>query len=428
MAISPALAAALAASTIAAAIAPAAASAQAVARVRSGTLPSGARWAAEMPAHWNGTLLLWSRGYSPAAGGAEAAPAQYRQVLLDAGYALVGSDYGAGGWALADAVPAQKQAIESFAAAFGKPRRVIGWGNSMGGLVTTALAEERRPAIDGAAPFCASIGGALGMMNMALDGAYAFRTLVAPDAGIGVVGIDDDQLNGKRVSEALAAAMKTPAGRARVALASVLAGLPGWTRRDKAEPAARDSEAQVEEMADAFVRGVFLPRVDQEKRAGGVFSWNDGIDYRAQLALSGRRALIEPLYRRAGISLDDDLARLHAGPRIKADRAAVDYMRRHYTPNGRPRVPLVTVQMVGDGLTSPSLQRGYVEASRGRDVKSLWLRSAGHCGFRPETVVATINYLDARLARGKWPAAPAAFVPYTPPPMLRPCVRGGRCR
>ncbi|WP_157073783.1 alpha/beta hydrolase [Sphingomonas soli] len=394
------------------------------ARTLSGTLPSGAKWVAEIPANWNGTLLLWSRGYSPNAGSPEAAGGGMNQQLLAAGYAIAGSDYGAGGWALAEAVPAQRATIAAFAAAHSKPKRVIAWGYSMGGLVSTALAEQQKPAIQGALAMCASIGGAVGMMNMALDGAYAFRTLVAPDAGIRLVDVDDDRANAKRVSDALAAAMKTPEGRARIALAGVLGGIPGWTSRDKPEPDASDYEGQAEEIGRSFAMGIFLPRTDQERRTGGAFSWNTGVDYRKQLALSGRRDMVAALYRKAGVDLDADLARLNGGERIMAKPEAVKYMVRNYTPNAQPRVPLLAVQMIGDGLTSPSLQRGYAEAAMGRDVKSVYVRGAGHCTFTPEAVMASIRFLDDRLARGKWGAAPADFVPHTPPPMLRPFVRG----
>jgi pimeloyl-ACP methyl ester carboxylesterase len=391
------------------------------------TLPGGARWSAEVPANWNGTLLLYSRGYSPSAGNPDPAPKQHRQALLDAGYAIAGSDYGSGGWALEQAVPAQRATIAAFAAKHGKPNRVIAWGSSMGGLVSTALAEAKGSGIDGAAPMCASIGGSLGMMNMALDGAYAFRTLIAPDSGIRVTGIDDDRVNGKRVADALAEASKTPQGRARIALAGVLAGIPNWTSRDKPRPAATDYAAQAAEIAKSFVMGVYLPRTDQEARAGGNFSWNTGIDYRAQLAKSGRRAMVEALYRQAGLKLDADLATLNAGQRIAADPKAVAYMRAHYTPNARPLVPLVAVQTIGDGLTAPAMQRGYAQAARG-DVKSLYVNAAGHCTFDTATVLATIRYLDTRIATGKWPQTPAAFVPHQPAPMLRPCWRGGKCR
>ena len=400
---------------------------QAAAPPGGGILTSGARWSANVPDNWNGTLLLWSRGYSQRAGDPESAPVAVRAQLLAAGYAVAGSDYGAGGWSLAEAVPAQRATIAAFATRYGKPRRVIAWGYSMGGLVTTALSEQRPAAVDGGLAMCASIGGAIGMMNMALDGATAFRTLVAPDAGIRVVAVDDDRANGKRVADAVAAVAATPAGRARIALAGVLAGLPGWTSRDGAEPAPGDHRAQADEIARSFVMGVFLPRVDQEKRAGGVFSWTTGVDYRAQLALSGRRAMVAALYRDAGLDLDADLARLNAAPRVTAAPAAVDYMTRHYTPSARPTVPLLAVQTIGDGLTSPSLQRGYAQAAHG-DVRSLWVRQAGHCTFTPDTVLASIRLIDARVARGTWPVTPTSFVTHTPPPMLRPCVRGGRCR
>lgn len=390
------------------------------------TLPSGAKWAAEVPANWNGTLLLWSRGYSPNVGSPDAAPKPHRQALLDAGYAIAGSDYGAGGWALADAVPAQRATIAAFAAKYGKPKRVIAWGYSMGGLVSTALAEQRGAGIDGALAMCSSIGGAVGMMNMALDGAYAFRTLVAPNAGIRLTEIDDDRINGKRAGDALALAVKTPQGRARVALAGVLAGIPGWTSRDKPQPAAGDFAAQADEIAKSFVVGVYLPRTDQEARAGGTFSWNTGIDYRAQLVKSGRRAFVEAMYRDAGLKLDDDLAKLNAGKRLKADPQAVAYMMANYTPNARPLVPLLAVQTIGDGMTPPALQRGYAEAARG-EVRSLYVQGAGHCAFTTAQVMASISYLDQRLGARKWEPVPAIFTPHRPAPMLRPCARGGKC-
>lgn len=396
------------------------------ARSVTGSLPGGARWAAQVPAQWNGTLLLWSRGYSPKAGEPELAPPPVRAALLAQGFAIAASNYGADGWALAEAVPAQRATVRAFAAQVGPVRRVLGFGYSMGGLVTTALAEEPVPVLDGAVALCPSIGGALGMMNMALDGAFAFRTLVAADAGIRLVDTQDDRANGARVAAALANARQTPQGRARIALAATFAGLPGWTRPDRAEPAATDIAAQADEMAASFLMGVFLPRADQETRAGGVFSWNTAIDYRTQLRRSGRMAMMTKLYRQAGIDLASDLDRLAAAPRVTADRRAVAYMRDHYTPTMRPTVPIVSVQAIGDGLTSPSLQRDYV-ARAGNRAAGLWVRQAGHCTFTPTQVVTAIRFLAQRVDSGRWPARPAGFVAHTPPPMLRPCRRDGPC-
>jgi hypothetical protein len=140
--------------------------------------------------------------------------------------------------------------------------------------------------------------------------------------------------------------------------------------------------------------------------------------------------MVSALYRKAGLDLDADLARLNSGPRIAADAGAVRYMTAHYTPNARPTAPLLAVQMIGDGLTSPSLQRSYTDAAtaNGGSVQALWVANAGHCTFDTPTVMASLTLLGERLDRGRWPKAPAPFVSYTPPPMLRPCVRGGACR
>lgn len=400
-------------------------------RSETGELADGASWRATVPPNWNGTLLLWSHGYARTRPAAEDAPAASRDALLAAGYAIAGSSYAEGGWALATAVPDQEATIAAFAQRFSKPKRTIAWGYSMGALVTVALAERPSRLLDGALPMCGSIGGAVGMMNMALDGAYAFRTLLAPDSAIRLTGVDDDLDNAKRVAAVLAAAQATPAGRARIALAAVLAGLPGWTTHDGPRPGDDDAAAQEAEMAKTFAMGVFLPRVDQEQRAHGVFSSNTGIDYRAQLQLSERRAFVATLYAAAGLDLDLDLDALNAGQRVTADPAATRYMLDNYTPNAKPVVPTLAVQNIGDGLTSPSLQRAYLDAAAHRAPRmasGLWVAAAGHCTFTTPTVLASLHQLEARLDTGKWPAPPAGFVAYVPPPMLRPCIRDGACR
>ena len=108
----------------------------------SEVLSGSTLWSARVPANWNGTLLVHSRGWSPSAGQPGLAPGQVTAALLAAGYALAASNYGAGGWALAEAVPAQEATIAAFTRRYGTPKRVIGFGYSMGGLVTTALAER----------------------------------------------------------------------------------------------------------------------------------------------------------------------------------------------------------------------------------------------------------------------------------------------
>lgn len=385
-------------------------------------------WSARMPTDWNGTLLLHSRGWSPVAGQPAVGPVQVVETLLTEGYALAASNYGAGGWALAEALPAQESVIDAFTQRYGEPARIIAYGYSMGGLVTTALVERPSPKVDGGIALCSSMGGALGMMNMGLDGAFVFRELVAPDAGIEVVGIADDNANGALVRAAVEKARATPLGRARIALAGVLAGIPSWTQAGTSNPLEGNADAQLEQIIESFPTGVFLPRSEQEQRAGGNFSWNENINYAELLDQSGRRDLVDALYVKAGASLEADLAQLAAAPRVSANDQSVNYMRQNYTPFAQPHVPLMAVQAFGDGITSPSLQRSYAEHAPREMMDSQYLEMAGHCNFNATETLAALRHLEARLDTGEWPQPTPPFEAHEPAPMLRPCFQGQPCR
>jgi hypothetical protein len=283
------------------------------------------------------------------------------------------------------------------------------------------------------------------MLNTALDGAYAFRTLLAPNSDISVVGVDDDRANGARVNDVLRQAMQTPEGRARVALAATLAQIPPWTMPDTPRPADHDLRAQLDQMAQSFVMGAFLPRVDQEQRAGGIFSWNRGVDYAAQLRASGRRDFVEALYREAGLDLSADLTALNASPRIEADANAVAYMRANYVPNGQLHAPTLIVHEIGDGLTIPNVARAFADAAGRRNpgmTRQAFVDAAGHCRFNLAENVAALRTLEARLTTGRWSASPAQmraraedldapaprFVSHRPARLLRACgARPGSC-
>jgi hypothetical protein len=173
--------------------------------------------------------------------------------------------------------------------------------------------------------------------------------------------------------------------------------------------------------------GVFLPRAEQEQRAGGNFSWNTGVDYGAQLASSGREDFVRYLYSRAGLDLSADLASLNATPRVSASAPAVAYMAANYAPDGRPRVPLLAVQALGDTVTSPSLQEGYAAVARPQMMQSLYVAQAGHCAFTGEQLLDALARLGRRLDSGSWPAPSALYARERPAPLLRPCFRQKAC-
>src|SRR5215207_8432963 len=114
----------------------------------TGTLADGTAWRAVVPDAWNGTLLLYGHGYQPSFAGPRA-PATVapdpatEQLLLEQGYALVGSTYEATGWAVPTAPGDQLESLGAAIEQIGEqPDRVLAYGTSMGGLVTGILAES----------------------------------------------------------------------------------------------------------------------------------------------------------------------------------------------------------------------------------------------------------------------------------------------
>src|SRR5579862_4031618 len=73
----------------------------------SGTFPDGATYLIEVPAPWNGTLLLYSHGYvvpgSPNPAQDVGDPGTHAFLLAN-GFALAGSSYAHTGWAIQEAL------------------------------------------------------------------------------------------------------------------------------------------------------------------------------------------------------------------------------------------------------------------------------------------------------------------------------------
>lgn len=389
-----------------------------------GRLASGADYLIEVPANWNGSLLLFSHGYSRGPTNVPKLVARDETAqLLARGYALAASSYAVPGWAVEEAVPDQLATLDAFNAAVGKPRRTYAWGSSMGGLVTAALMERAPERFDGALMLCASAGGTLGMMNAAFDGAWALRALAAPNGALSPLltsGGEAMKADLAGWQALLDAEQATPLGRARIALAATLAQVPVVDAGGVAlaEPAARQKA-----LYQGFIPATLLPRDDQTRRAGGNFSWNTDVDYARLLKLSGQADFVRALYREAGRDLDADLALLAAAPRVAADAPARDYMARHYVPHGRVKAPVLLMQTVADPVTLVEMTADYGQRVRrvsGADMaREVYIGRVGHCNFNSAETVAALLALDQRRESGAWSLNIPASVPFTPAPFLR---------
>jgi pimeloyl-ACP methyl ester carboxylesterase len=283
----------------------------------------------------------------------------------------------------------------------GRPRQVITWGNSGGGVLATLLAERHPDRIDGAIPLCGPLGGIGTQFNLTLDFAFAVRTLLAPAATWSLCASPTPEATAARVDEIVQGAVGTPQGRARLALANALANVVPWARALYPRP--DDVTGQVAEQAlyDTIVYTDFWTtlRQDLERRAGGNPSWNTGVDYGRQLDHSSQSRLVRRAYDEAGL----DLERLAAAPRIGADDGAVGWLAQ-FTPTGRIRVPVLALHATGDGAAVPEHERRYAQQVRHAGdqdlLRQLFTERGGHCAFTPSELIVTIQALRARLQTG----------------------------
>jgi hypothetical protein len=424
----------------------------------TGALADGATYQIEVPAAWNGTLLLYSHGYvtpgSPNPAQDAGDPVTHDWALAN-GFALAGSSYATTGYAIAQALPDQIATLDLFDKTVGKPRTTIAWGHSLGGITTAGLVQNYPGRFDGALPMCGVLAGSVATWNQALDGAFAFQTLVDP--AVSVVHVTDPQGNLKAAETGLATAQQTPQGRARLALSAALGDTPGWFDPFSPEPAATDYAAQEANQytwsSQVDFPFAFALRAELEARSGGNPSWNTGVDYTDQLRKSTSNAEVRALYAAAGLDLKADLAKLNSTARVSADPAAVSYLTANITFNGDLDIPVLSMHTTGDGLVTVQNEQAYQDVvADGHDsslLRQVYVHRAGHCSFTPAETVTALEALLSRLATGHWDgrqdpalmnseaaamgpglnifavgstvaATAPAFIPYDPAKYLRP--------
>jgi Prolyl oligopeptidase family len=393
-------------------------------KTTKGKLADGATYLMQCPAgKWNGTLLLYSHGYvvpgasNPAEDVSDPLTSEW---LLDHGFAMAGSSYATTGWAVARALPDQVATLKAFDKRYGRPRRTVAWGDSLGGLITEGLVQDYPKLFTAALPMCAVGSGGVATWNVALDAEVAFQALLAPNAGLQLVNITNPAANLQAAETALTAAQRTVAGRARIALGAALGDTPGWYTPLSRQPASTNYSSQ-EYNQYLWFKEVDFPfvfdfRANLEADAGGNPSWTTGLNFTKQLHQSANYKEVVALYKKAGLNLSADLGTVSKAPRISADPKAVAYLAKNISFDGKISVPVLTVHTTGDGLVVPENEAAYARvvrfAGKGRLLRQIFVARAGHCAFTPADTIAALKVLLKRVSTRKWDSAalrPAAL-------------------
>jgi pimeloyl-ACP methyl ester carboxylesterase len=336
--------------------------------VDTGTI-AGAPYRIEIPAGWNGGLVMYAHGYEIAGTPFEPlAPrhARFREAFTSRGFAFAQSWYRAYGWAVQEGIDDTEALRRHFIGRYGAPDSTFVTGHSMGGLITVATIEGRPEAYDGALPLCGVLSPALEWMRTMFDLLVSFDYLYPGVLTTSPRGLVD-----------LPAAPAPP--------------------RDTIVAAVRADPERVETLANRYalhprsIPGLvwFFTAIYREmvERAGGNPFDNRGTVYRG---------------------LGNDTTSARGVRRYAADPAAVEYLRTRYTPTGRVSDPVFAVHTTYDATVPPEQMDRYRTlaqlAGNADRFAAAYVIADGHCNFTPAQVGAAFDALRAWAATGQRPA------------------------
>ena len=388
----------------------------------TGTLPDTTPWAVVKPVpNWNSTIILDLDGNSVRGPAPLSATVQW---LLDHGYAYGGTTRSPVAYNFPQAVENLVTVRTLFSEEYGVPSRTIAWGGSRGGFVGRLCMELRPDVFDAGIVMAGGGGGEIAVLNSKLDSLFVLKTLVNPSSPLQIVGVPNNPAATTTENNALIdlvnLANSTPEGRARLALAAAVEQFAPWTFAGTPEPAANDYDAQYAQLTFFLFPGTMnyvfanpiVVRAPIEQLAGGVVSWNHGVNYTELLARSGRSDFVKAMYQEAGLDLKADLRTLKNAPRIAADPEAVAIAEKLMSYTGEISGPIINVDNIGDPVDPPSMKLAYRDtvnrAGNNKLLKIAWIHRPAHGGQSDlERVTAFVTLIN-RLNTGKWGDTSAA--------------------
>ncbi len=420
----------------------------------TGTAADGSQEKIEIPANFNGNLILYSHGYvfdgssNPAT---DAFSTQVEDYLLVQGDALAGSSYATTGWgavkaALGDQIATLNDATAlitaNSASTLGQTlanttiTNKIATGVSLGGMITAALVQANPSTFTGAMPVCGVVGGGVPVWNQALLAEVAFKQFFDPTnkllaTGIPLASSKTNYLTADGLlGSAYTSAATSPATAARLALVAALGNVPTWFSPTGKTPtgelpiqaalsqpnittSAGLSSALLGQMDWLFYVDfpyAFGPgRADLEAVAGGNPSWTAGVNFAEVLSQSTDFAEVKALYAAAGISLSSDLSKLQSMTPITASASALRYLESYFTYDGHISIPVLTMHTTNDGLVSPQNETLYANAVDAAGnaglLRQVYVDQPGHCAFTASEYIAGLGALMSRIQTGSWAGA-----------------------
>ena len=355
---------------------------------------NGAGYRIEVPANWNGELVMWAHGYRGTGLELTVDNPPLREYLIARGFAWAASSYSKNSYDPAQGAKDTHALSMFFNGKFGKPIRTYITGASMGGHVVAVMAEQWPQSYAGAMPVCGVLGDYT-LFDFFLDFNLAAQTL----SGVGqTYPFGADYLTST-----------VPATTAALGPAFPYA-----------LNAAGEKFKTLVELRSGGVRPVF----DQ-----GFLFWN-GV---AGNFLFGLGVGDGTLPRQPGVAVNNAgvVYQLDTDPALSAEeeafnaaiqRIAADPQARHVNglsnvppTTGDLKIPMLTLHTVGD-LFVPFLEEEvYAQRVAAHNASDLLVQRAtrdfGHCAFTGPELVRTFADLVTWVEDGTKPAGDEVLDP-----------------
>jgi Tannase-like family of unknown function (DUF6351) len=351
---------------------------------RSGVL-GGAGYHIEVPAGWNGGLVVYAHGIQRGPGpGAVTAPPIGSHILGE-GHAWIASGYRAREYQPHLFVEDLVALRELFLNEIGRPRWTIIYGQSLGGHLVVASLELRPGLYQGGLAECGVVDG-IGVV----DYLFAYTAAAELISGVPLLDSPDEQTFARTLNERVVPALGMPGsytarGRQFDSVVKYLMG---------ADQAGNDLPLRAQGLPRRYLPNMVYrhPDVEQESKPGARAASTVQVRYR-----------IDPGLGLAEDELNARVRRLRPAKDARSPSTHPVYAER----TGKLTVPLITLHETGDAWVPLSLEQSYrrrtIAAGTGHLLVQRVIRAPSHCGFDGETREQAFDDLVAWIERGVRP-------------------------
>ncbi|HLH41063.1 MAG TPA: alpha/beta fold hydrolase [Bryobacteraceae bacterium] len=316
---------------------------------------NGAAFRIDVPENWNGSLVIYCHGYAAEPVRYDAKPiAPFLAVFTDEGYAVAQSGYAAGGWAVEQAVVDTESLRRYFLDKYGKPRRTIITGHSMGGFLTMMLMERYPTTYDAALPLCGPLAAPEWFMSRGAFDSYVLFNYYFPGILPEPTKIPKEFVNNVN-NKALIARIEQALDSAPEKAASLRHFRDGNLKSNK-------------DLAGTTAFLVYLIKELNERAGGNPFD-NRNTIYNGTLDDPKTNAEIK---------------------RYAADPKAQAYLQTYYTPTGRIVNPMLAIHTSYDPLVPVWIPNSYQTTTENAGDNDLFVQQYvnhdGHCAILPNEI------------------------------------------